>query len=191
MQQQKQTNETAIEGDVGQGAIEAAMPAAPELPLPLPDIAIPVPPRANQTLTQAKVERYLEAVALGATRGLAASYAGMSRTAMQGWIDRIPELEEAVEACEAIAAMKWLNVIEKAAQAGQWQAAAWKLERLYPDLYGRRDLREHTGPNGGPILISTPTVQKQAQTEIERWRQARLSANQASFSPPPPNQESS
>lgn len=173
-----------------EGEIEPAMPPAPELPLPMPDITIPVPTRARNTLTQAKVERYLEGIALGATRGLAASYAGISTAAMNGWIDRIPELKEAVESCEAIAAMKWLNVIEKAAQAGQWQAAAWKLERLYPDLYGRRDTREHTGPGGGPILVTTPVVQAQAQTAIEQWKAQRQLSNQPSTTPPPPNPDS-
>lgn len=161
------------QAEVIQGEIEPAMPPAPDLPLPLPDITIPVPGRARHILTQAKVERYLEGIALGATRGLAASYAGMGRAAMEGWINRIPELAEAVEACEAIAAMKWLGAIEKAAEAGQWQAAAWKLERLYPDLYGRRDMREHTGPGGGPILVQTPAAQQQKATAIEEWQNRR------------------
>jgi transposase len=190
---QQRTQDKAIEGEIepAEGSIQPAMPPAPELPLPLPDITIPVPARSRTTLTQAKVERYLEAIALGATRGLAAAYAGMGVAAMKGWIDRIPELAEAVEACEAIAAMKWLNAIEKAAEAGQWQAAAWKLERLYPDLYGRRDTREHTGPGGGPILVSTPQVQQQKASLIEEWRQQRQSSNQLSTSPPPPSQDSS
>ena len=40
----------------------------------------------------------------------------------------------------------WLAVIEKAASEGElWQAAAWKLERLYPETYGRKRL-EVSGP---------------------------------------------
>ena len=46
-----------------------------------------------------------------------------------------------------------------AAGTTQWQALAWRLERMYPDRWGLRtrvdakvdSKNEHTGPNGGPI----------------------------------------
>lgn len=160
----------AIEGEITEG-----IPTRTELPdLPLPDIEIPVPTRARDTLTEARVTRFLEAVSLGATHLLAASYAGMSKAAMERWIERIPELKEAVEAAEAIAALRWLRKIEDAIEAGTWQAAAWKLERLYPDIYGRRDMRNmQPAPISGPTLVESPPVIQQARTTVEQWREQR------------------
>jgi hypothetical protein len=47
--------------------------------------------------------------------------------------------------------------IRKEMSAPQWQAAAWKLERRFPDKYGRRERLEHVGPEGGPIEVSSET----------------------------------
>ncbi len=46
--------------------------------------------------------------------------------------------------------LQWLAKIEKAASDGAWQAAAWKLERRYPHVYGRV-VNEHVGRDNGPI----------------------------------------
>lgn len=35
----------------------------------------------------------------------------------------------------------------------QWTAAAWWLERRRPDDYGKRERHEHTGADGGEIII--------------------------------------
>jgi transposase len=35
---------------------------------------------------------------------------------------------------------------------GQWQAAAWRLERRFPKQWGRKDSHEHTGPNRTPVV---------------------------------------
>jgi hypothetical protein len=43
-----------------------------------------------------------------------------------------------------------LAKIEKAASDNNWAAAAWKLERRYPDVYGRT-VQEHTGKDGKAI----------------------------------------
>lgn len=36
-----------------------------------------------------------------------------------------------------------------------WQAAAWRLERKFPDRWGRRERVEHSGPGGKPIQSET------------------------------------
>jgi hypothetical protein len=35
-----------------------------------------------------------------------------------------------------------------------WRAAAWYLERSYPDHYGHRARIEHAGTDGGPITLA-------------------------------------
>ena len=38
-------------------------------------------------------------------------------------------------------------------QRSQWQAAAWRLERRYPDRWGRTR-HEVTGADGGPVAVA-------------------------------------
>lgn len=45
-----------------------------------------------------------------------------------------------------------LNQIRESAKKGNWQAAAWELERCYPEEYGRRTI-EVTGAEGGAIQM--------------------------------------
>lgn len=44
-----------------------------------------------------------------------------------------------IRVAEGVAVTKWLRRINEAADNGQWQPAAWLLERRYPQDYGRRD----------------------------------------------------
>jgi hypothetical protein len=57
-----------------------------------------------------------------------------------------------------------LEIIDKAAADGKWQAAAWKLERRYPTQYGRQEKRllEHSG--------EITTEKEDVDTRIKKWR---------------------
>lgn len=48
----------------------------------------------------------------------------------------------AVKEAQAKAESRGLLLIEKAANGGQWQAAAWRLERKFPKRWGRQGARE-------------------------------------------------
>jgi hypothetical protein len=50
-----------------------------------------------------------------------------------------------------------------------WTAHAWLLERMRPDVFGRKDRHELTGAEGGPIL--NLDVRSLSDDEIERLRQ--------------------
>ena len=96
---------------------------------------------------------------MGSTRRLACHYAGISEQSLSQWLQKgalglLPYVEfaEAVKLAEGQAVVGWLRKIEEAATNGAWQAAAWKLERRYPQEYGRT-VQEHTGPDGGPLKI--------------------------------------
>lgn len=56
-------------------------------------------------------------------------------------------LEEAAAQSEADS----LRVIKAAARDGAWQAAAWLLERRYPDQYGRREPRDRGRPQAQEV----------------------------------------
>lgn len=84
-----------------------------------------------------RVQKILDAIRLGATHELACNYAGVSITTFYEWKSTKAEFSEAVKQAEGAGAVKWLERIEAAANE-QWQAAAWKLERRYPEQYGRQ-----------------------------------------------------
>jgi hypothetical protein len=45
-------------------------------------------------------------------------------------------------------AVRWLGQIEKASQDGDWRASAWRLERRFPEHYGREPVRK--------VALTTP-----------------------------------
>lgn len=115
-------------------------------------------------LTPDTQARIVQAIELGATYELAASYGGVAYNTFNEWMKAGEDAQagvkrefyDAVKAAEGKAAVKWLAKIEQAASDGNWQAAAWKLERRYPGDYGRTR-HEHTGRDGGPILTRDVT----------------------------------
>jgi hypothetical protein len=60
------------------------------------------------------------------------------------------QFAKAIKEAEAEAEVQYVNVIKDAAAAGNWQAAAWWLERRKAADYRRVDRLEATGEGGGP-----------------------------------------
>lgn len=86
----------------------------------------------------ARVKKILDAIRVGATYTHACNYAGISFETFSQWQQKYPEFSEQVKEAEGAALVGWLAKIEAAANDGNWQAAAWKAERRYPEDYGRR-----------------------------------------------------
>lgn len=91
----------------------------------------------------------------------AAAYAGVPRSTLHDWLRRgrkgqepydafVAEVEEALGAAETGFVVR---VATAARDPRHWTAAAWWLERRFPDRWGRRDRVEHTGKDGGPIEV--------------------------------------
>lgn len=79
------------------------------------------------------------AVEAGATYELAAKAAGVTYETLRVWRESKAAFSVALDEAEGRAAQRWLRVIERAAvEDGSWHAAAWKLERRYPESYGRQ-----------------------------------------------------
>lgn len=104
--------------------------------------------------TPETVDKLTQAIRLGATYALACNYAGIGVSTFHEWLNAKPEFAEAIKDAEGTGAIGWLAKIEAAASDGNWQAAAWKLERRYPDMYGRNRV-ELTGANGGPVRVES------------------------------------
>ena len=122
-------------------------------------------PRA---LTPAKRRKVVKAVSLGLTRAQQAAYAGISlrtlhRYIAKGreekgvWSDWVDEMEEA----EAQAVARNVALIMKAAHSGTWQAAAWWLERKYPQEYARRTFTDNKTEMSATVKMS--------DSECEAW----------------------
>lgn len=98
--------------------------------------------------TQATIDRLIQAIRLGSSYDLAAMYAGISYETFNKWhkgefprgADSALKMQfvDDLMRAEGEGAIASLAKIEKAASEGQWQAAAWKLERRYPATYGRQ-----------------------------------------------------
>ncbi len=106
-----------------------------------------------------------ETIAAGGTFRAACLRAGISHTTLYGWIERgrngeaeYADFLAAIEKAEGNAITRNLAVINKAAHDGTWQAAAWWLERRYPQEYGRQ-VHEVQGKDGGPVAVEITVVE--------------------------------
>ncbi len=101
--------------------------------------------------TPERIERFLQAVRLGAPYRLAAQYAGIDHATFYRWIESNATFATQVKEAEGAAVIGWLAKIEKAANEGSWQAAAWKAERRHPDDFARKERVEQTVEVSGHI----------------------------------------
>lgn len=123
-------------------------------------------------------EKFLSAIAKGASYTIACGYAGISYQTLRRWIkyaEPLAELfEEQIETnpyreyfafycdikrVESYAALKWLEKIDKAADF-HWQAAAWKLERRHPDDYGRYEKENKQDAEDNSLQKARSEVEK-------------------------------
>ena len=107
--------------------------------------------------TPETVAKIIEAIKMGATYELAAGYAGIHYDTFNEWMKHKAEFSEQVKSAEGVGAMIWLAKIERAASDGNWQAAAWKLERRYPHMYGKTVQQHEQGEQPWRIVIETDT----------------------------------
>jgi hypothetical protein len=63
------------------------------------------------------------------------------------------EFADAIQKAQADAETRNVALIAKAAQDGTWTAAAWWLERKYPERWGRKERHEVTGKDGGALTV--------------------------------------
>lgn len=123
-------------------------------------------------LTPAVQERICNFLRGGSYVETAALAAGVSKRALYEWLSRggdakldddgnavDPKMQRyvdfvvAVDQALAESEIRDIERIDKAADT-TWQAAAWKLERKWPEKYGVKQRIEHTGAGGGPISIT-------------------------------------
>lgn len=145
-------------------------------------------------------EKILTAVRLGTADMIMGASAGVDYSTIRGWVAKgekegkgeFYEFSLALKAAKGERVNRWLAMIEKAAQIGTWQAAAWKLERLYPEQYGRTVQRvENVGADGKALPAPETHVHvnldlsRLNDDELELYRRlASRGAVEAAGSPP-------
>ena len=100
-------------------------------------------------LNAKRAQQICDYVAQGHTREVAAQACGIVSTTLYRWMKRgerqpdgpYGEFCRALKRADLKAELACLRQIKEAAQNGDWRAAAWMLERRYPEKWGRRRAR--------------------------------------------------
>lgn len=119
------------------------------------------------------------AVARGNYIETAALTAGIDKVTLYEWLKKGKraghgqyfEFSNALQKALGFAELRDLEVIDHAAQNGQWQASAWKLERKFPKRWGRREMLEHSGPDGVPVQVEQRHTFSLSLLSIDELRQ--------------------
>jgi len=102
--------------------------------------------------TPCTVARIVEAIEIGMTLQHACQLVGITYSAFANWMkkgregnEKYVDIFEKVKTAESRCVLNALEVIRAAAvEEKNWTAAAWILERKYPELYGKNRLQSDT-----------------------------------------------
>jgi len=90
-------------------------------------------------LTDEKRGQILALLKLGCSQNMAADYVGCDPRTIRREAERDPTFAEKLRQAGGNAELGWLQNIRNAAKKEQyWRAAAWALERVFPERYARR-----------------------------------------------------
>ncbi len=122
-----------------------------------------------------------ELLAGGMGRVDSCQMAGISFETFSVWMEdkRKPEFSESIKKAEMVCKQRNIARVQNASKL-HWQAAAWFLERKYPDEFAIRQIQklEHSGPGGGPIITKSEVdLSRLTDTQLIRLADA-LDRNQ-------------
>ena len=101
-------------------------------------------------LTQENKQQIGKSIALGMTYALAAASAGITYQTFNDWMQKgkkaksgeYCEFYKHITKCNAEGALKCLQRLKEAADAGDYRVCMWILERRFPNDFGRREYRK-------------------------------------------------
>jgi hypothetical protein len=140
-------------------------------------------------LTPELQAKLCDAIRAGNYMETAAAFAGIRKATLHNWLrwgarqtqGIYHAFSEAVEKALADSEARDVALIAKAAADGHWQAAAWRLERKFPDRWGRRERHQVDANIQGTVKV-TPD---DAIQELTRLLAARAPRGGAAEDPPP------
>jgi len=102
-------------------------------------------------LDEIKQREILAILSVGCSRRTAARYVGCAHSTIQRTAHRDPEFAAKLRQAENRQEFSYLGNIQQAARKPQyWRAAAWFLERVFPEKYARR----------GPDVITVDQIRQ-------------------------------
>lgn len=134
-------------------------------------------------LTPEVQDRVLSAVSAGNYLETAAQYAGIDASTLRRWVvkgeaagaaEPYRTFCAALKSARAAAEVRSVALIQQAATDGTWQAAAWYLERSYPDRWGRTRV-EVTGADQAPIRVDIDADSLEARIKSLAAKEAKRS----------------
>jgi len=138
------------------------------------------------TLNPTTTARLVKALQMGAFMDTAAAFAGLSKDTLYRWLklgDRDREegktttlaciFSDAVAKAMADNEIGDLAVVGRAAMAGNWQAAAWRLERKNPARWGRQRV-ERVGATDAPPVQTQAVPTNFDRDQVRRMAEAVL-----------------
>ena len=102
----------------------------------------------------------------GITISSACEIVGISRQTYYNWAEKHPEFAEKVKKAIAESELRAVKIILDAAKR-DWKAAAWFLERRFPDRWGRRDKIEAEQKSHVTIKIIDARLWKKKSGKLE------------------------
>ena len=126
-------------------------------------------------LTAETKAQLLEGVRAGLSYKLACADAGIHYNTLRNWVKRgegakngeFLEFLEDLKRAEGGGAKRLVGLIQRSANEGHWKAAAWILERRYPETYGRKRF------SGGAAREKPNAPQRPAREAAARERTER------------------
>jgi len=102
--------------------------------------------------TDAAIAKAVQLKKAGATNKNIAAALSIREETFSRWIhqpksEKQTQLGQALKKAEADYEAALLSIIAKAGQERDWKAAAWLLERKYPETYARQEKRVYEGAN--------------------------------------------
>lgn len=113
--------------------------------------------------TEERIEIILMNLRQGMTREIACTQAGISSRTLYNWCEADAELADDVEAAIDVSKAVLINEIKALGQARQdWRAAAWMLERRWPQEFGaKRDVDVTINKSDGSDVVVSMVAQAQ------------------------------
>lgn len=127
-------------------------------------------------LSKERIESVCKYIKLGLPQKVAAAYSGINEATFYRWMERGESNPKSMygEFCEAVKravaeseATLVANIRLAANKTASWQAAAWMLERRFPDRWARIEKREISGNLGHDVKYSDEEALKAYEDELK------------------------